>query len=220
MDEIREKILVVEDEPDTRFILGKLLSKENYDVVTVSNGIEALEKLQEYIPKVIIADWTMPKMDGIELCNRVKQNEKTKSVYYIILTARSAVKDRVKGLDVGADDFLLKPTENQELLARIRSGIRIYNLQAELKHSEREKALLQMAATIGHNLNNPLGSLKLFIADIKSELEESSEKKYSEDFELIEEAIKRISDLAKDLSRLKDPTTENYTSDAKMIKLN
>jgi signal transduction histidine kinase len=89
-----------------------------------------------------------------------------------------------------------------------------------LKHSEREKALLQMAATIGHNLNNPLGSLKLFIADIKSELEESSEKKYSEDFELIEEAIKRISDLAKDLSRLKDPTTENYTSDAKMIKLN
>ena len=155
MEEVKEKILIVEDEPDTRFILGKLLAKDNYEVVSVSNGIEALEKLQNYDPKVIIADWTMPKMDGLELCDRIKQNEKYKSIYYIMLTARSAVKDRVKGLDVGADDFLLKPTENQELLARIRSGIRIYNLQAELKRSEREKALLHMAATIGHKLNIP-----------------------------------------------------------------
>jgi sigma-B regulation protein RsbU (phosphoserine phosphatase) len=220
MEKLKEKILIVEDEPDTRFILGRLLAKENYEVVTVSNGVEALEKLKEYSPKVIIADWTMPQMDGVELCDKVKQNEEYKTIHYIILTARSAVKDRVKGLDVGADDFLLKPTENQELLARIRSGIRIYNLQAELKHSEREKALLHMAATIGHNLNNPLGSLKLFIADLKSELAEDNQSKYSEDFDLIEESIKRISDLAKDLSRLKDPTTESYASDAKMIKLN
>ncbi len=219
MEDIKEKILIVEDEPDTRFILGKLLAKDNYEVVSVSNGIEALEKLQEYSPKVIIADWTMPKMDGLELCDKIKQNEKYKSIYYIMLTARSAVKDRVKGLDVGADDFLLKPTENQELLARIRSGIRIYNLQAELKQSEREKALLHMAATIGHNLNNPLGSLKLFVSDLKSELSENNLNSYGEDFQLIEESIKRISDLAGDLSKLKDPTTENYTPETKMIKL-
>ncbi len=219
MENIKEKILIVEDEPDTRFILSKLLAKDNYDVASVCNGIEALEKLKDYDPKVIIADWTMPQMDGLELCDILKQSEKYKSIYYIMLTARSAVKDRVKGLDVGADDFLLKPTENQELLARIRSGIRIYNLQAELKNSEREKALLQMAATIGHNLNNPLGSLKLFINDLKSEISENSDNGYDEDFELIEESIKRISDLASDLSKLKDPTTENYTSDTKMIKL-
>ncbi len=219
MEEVKEKILIVEDEPDTRFILGKLLAKDNYEVASVSNGVEALEKLQDYKPKVIIADWTMPKMDGLELCDKIKQNEKYKSIYYIMLTARSAIKDRVKGLDVGADDFLLKPTENQELLARIRSGIRIYNLQAELKHSEREKALLHMAATIGHNLNNPLGSLKLFIADLKSELSDNNLNSYGEDFLLIEESIKRINDLASDLSKLKDPTTENYTPDTKMIKL-
>ncbi|MCF6269670.1 MAG: response regulator [Melioribacteraceae bacterium] len=220
MEEIKEKILIVEDEPDTRFILGKLLSKDNYEVAAVSNGVEALEKLREYNPKVIIADWTMPQMDGLELCNIIKKNEKYKSIYYIMLTARSAVKDRVKGLDVGADDFLLKPTENQELLARIRSGVRIYNLQAELKHSEREKALLHMAATIGHNLNNPLGSLKLFVAELRAEILEKSDNNYEEDFDLIEESIKRISDLAGDLSKLKDPTTEDYASDTKMIKLN
>ncbi len=219
MTEVREKILIVEDEPDTRFILGKLLEKENYDVVVACNGVEALQKLETFYPKVIIADWTMPVMDGLELCDRIKQKEKYKSIYYIILTARSAVKDRVIGLDVGADDFLLKPTENQELLARIRSGVRIFNLQNELKESEREKALLEMAATIGHNLNNPLGSLKLFISDLEAELNEEKENNFADDFSLINEAINRISSLAKDLSKLKDPTSEVYASDAKMIKL-
>ena len=219
MEENREKILIVEDEPDTRFILGKLLEKGNYNVVSVANGVEALEKLETFLPKVIIADWTMPVMDGLELCDRIKQQERYKPIYYIILTARSAVKDRVKGLDVGADDFLLKPTENQELLARIRSGIRIFNLQSELKQSEREKALLEMAATIGHNLNNPLGSLKLFISDLEAELSEKRENSFAEDFNLINEAIKRISELAEGLSKLKDPTTETYASEAKMLKL-
>ncbi|MDA3859919.1 MAG: response regulator [Melioribacteraceae bacterium] len=219
MEEIREKILIVEDEPDTRFILSKLLEKENYDVISVPNGVEALEKLETFLPKVIIADWTMPVMDGLELCDRLKQDERYKSIYYIMLTARSAVKDRVKGLDVGADDFLLKPTENQELLARIRSGIRIFNLQSELKQSEREKALLEMAATIGHNLNNPLGSLKLFVSDLEAQLNEEKDNSFTEDFGLINKAIDRISVLAKDLSKLKEPTTETYASDAKMLKL-
>ena len=219
MDEIKDGIMIVEDEPDTRFILSKLLQKENYNVVSVANGVEALEKLETFLPKVIVADWTMPVMDGLELCDRVKQIEKLKAVFFIILTARSAVKDRVKGLDVGADDFLLKPTENQELLARIRSGVRIFNLQNQLKKSEREKALLQMAATIGHNLNNPLGSLKLFIADLEIEIKEKKKNNFDEDFGYINEAINRISILAKDLSKLKDPTIETYSSDAKMIKL-
>jgi len=219
MTEDKAKILIVEDEPDTRFILGKLLEKADYNVVVASNGAEALKKLETFSPKVIIADWTMPVMDGLELCDRIKQKEEYKSIYYIILTARSAVKDRVKGLDVGADDFLLKPTENQELLARIRSGVRIYNLQNELKKSEREKALLEMAATIGHNLNNPLGSLKLFIADLEAELNNEKKNDFEEDFGFINEAVDRISSLAKDLSKLKDPTLEIYASDAKMIKL-
>lgn len=219
MNDIKEKVLIVEDEPDTRFILTKLLEKENYEVEAVANGLEALKKLEVFLPKVIIADWTMPQMDGLELCDRIKKKEKLKSIYYIILTARSAVKDRVKGLDVGADDFLLKPTENQELLARIRSGIRIFNLQSELKHSEHEKALLEMAATIGHNLNNPLGSLKLFVADLETELEENNISSYKEDFSLINQAIERISVLANDLSKLKDPTAEVYVSGTNMIKL-
>nr|MBP9580716.1 response regulator [Ignavibacterium sp.] len=85
----KDKILVVEDERDTRFILEKLLTKNNFEVITANNGQEALKLLETFTPKVILADWTMPIMDGLELCNQIKNNEKLKVIYFIILTART-----------------------------------------------------------------------------------------------------------------------------------
>ena len=114
MTEIKDRVLIVEDEKDTRFILNKLLTKNDYEVESTSNGKEALELIKKFMPKVILADWTMPVMDGIELCNRLKSNENTKLIYYIILTARSSLNDKIRGLDIGADDFLSKPIENQD----------------------------------------------------------------------------------------------------------
>ena len=219
MTEIKDKVLIVEDEKDTLFILTKLLEKNGYEVASAINGSEALDIIDDFSPKVIVADWTMPIMDGIELCNRLKENEKHKLIYYIILTARTSLKDRVKGLDVGADDFLLKPTENQELLARIRSGVRIFNLQNELKEIEHGKALIEMATTIGHKINNPLSSLSVSLKTLESDLEQIEKEKFKEDFELINEALTRIRLLANDLSHLKNPETEDYTSETKMLKL-
>ena len=219
MTEIKDKVLIVEDEKDTLFILTKLLEKNGYEVASAINGSEALDIIDDFSPKVIVADWTMPIMDGIELCNRLKENEKHKLIYYIILTARTSLKDRVKGLDVGADDFLLKPTENQELLARIRSGVRIFNLQNELKEIEHGKALIEMATTIGHKINNPLSSLSVSLKTLESDLEQIEKDKFKEDFELINEALTRIRLLANDLSHLKNPETEDYTSETKMLKL-
>ncbi len=215
----KDRILIVEDEKDTLFILTKLLEKNNYEVSSAKNGAEALEVIDEFKPKVIVADWTMPVMDGIELCNRLKRDDKYKLIYYIILTARTSLKDRVKGLDVGADDFLLKPTENQELLARIRSGVRIYNLQNELRRVEHGKALVEMACTIGHKINNPLSSLKVSVHNLEDDLKEKDVNEFEEDFMIIKEAMERIQSLANDLSHLQNPETIDYTSDSKMIKL-
>lgn len=212
------KILIVEDEKDTLFILEKLLLKNDYQVFTATNGQEALEVLEEVIPDVIFADWTMPVMDGLELCRNVKGNEKYKQIYYIILTARASLKDRVTGLDVGADDFLVKPVQNQEILARIRSGIRIHNLQNELKNIEHDRALLEMAATIGHKINNPLSSLLMSIKNLDFELK-SMGKNFDDDFLVIQKSIERIQKLANDLSQIKKPEIIDYTSDSKMLKL-
>ena len=213
------KILVVEDEKDTLFILNKLLTKNNFEVFSATNGQEALEVLNKVIPDVIIADWTMPVMDGLELCNTVKKDEKFKLIYFIILTARASLKDRVTGLDIGADDFLVKPVQNQELLARIRSGIRIHNLQNELKSIEHSKALVEMACTIGHKINNPLSSLLMAIKNIEDELKSEKTNSLNEDFKVISESIERIKALADDLAHLKNPELIDYSQDSKMLKL-
>ncbi|MFH1194325.1 MAG: response regulator [bacterium] len=214
-----DRILIVEDEEDTRFILERLLKKNNYNVKTAANGIEALELLDVFIPKVIVADWTMPQMDGLQLCNIIKEKEKYKLIYFIVLTARASLKDRVTGLDYGADDFLVKPVENQELLARIRSGTRIHNLQNELKGIEHDKAVIEMAATIGHQINNPLSSLIMTIDSLKTELDENLRKKHTEDFDLIDQAIERIQKFVEALKQIRNPEVMNYALGNKMLKI-
>ena len=215
----KDKILVVEDEKDTLFILDKLLTKNDYQVFTATNGKEALDLMENLLPEVIIADWTMPVMDGLELCNIVKKNEKLKHIYFIILTARASLKDRVAGLDIGADDFLVKPVQNQELLARIRSGIRIHNLQNELRSIEHDKAIVEMACTIGHKINNPLSSLLVSIKNIEDDLKTDKLNKYDEDLLVISQSIERIRVLVNDLTHLKSPEMINYTPNNKMVKL-
>lgn len=213
------KILLVEDEKDTRYILEKLLSKNDFIVETATNGEEALEKLKSFAPKVILADWTMPVMDGLTLCSSLKNDTRYKSIYFIILTARTSLNDRVIGLDIGADDFLVKPIENQELIARIRSGIRIFDLQNELKLVEHSKALIEMACTIGHNLNNPLSSLSMAIENLKSEISDKNRTKFEEDLRIIQLSIDKIKSLAMQLINIQSPELINYSDNQKMIKL-
>ena len=213
------KVLIVEDEKDTSFILDKLLTKNGYDVVIAHNGQEALELLKDFMPRVILADWTMPVMDGLELCNILKADEKYKLIYFIMLTARASLKDRITGLDVGADDFLVKPIENQELLARIRTGIRIHNLQNELKNIEHDKAIIEMACTIGHKINNPLSSLIMSVQNLQEELDNKKKEAFKEDLIVIQESIERIKVLANDLTHLQNPEMTDYSGSNKMLKL-
>jgi len=215
---MKDKVLLVEDEKDTRFILEKLLTRNNYEVASAVNGEEALEILKSFSPKVILADWTMPVLDGLALCNILKGDEKYKMIYFIILTARSSLKDRIMGLDIGADDFLVKPVENQELLARIRSGVRIYNLQSELRNIEHSKAIVEMACTIGHKINNPLSSLTLTIKNIENELTNDEKVKFSDDLKVVKESAERISKFVQELIHLKNPQIVEYVEENQMIK--
>jgi sigma-B regulation protein RsbU (phosphoserine phosphatase) len=214
-----DKILVVENDQDFRFILERALTKNKYEVRTAVNGLEALEMLDEFQPKVVIADWMMPKMDGLQLCDTIKQQEKYKSIYFILLTARSSLRDRVKGLDVGADDFLIKPVENQELLARIRSGIRVFNLQNELRKIEHNKAIVELACTLGHQINNPLSSLTVTLKGLEKELEKIDTIEQAEDFELMYEAIERIRKFVVALQNIDNPEIVDYSNDFKMINI-
>ena len=121
-------ILVVEDDPVSRRILEKSLTKSGMKVVTAENGRKALDLLEKTFFPIVITDWMMPEMDGLELCRRIRKMEWPSYVFIILLTARGAVDDIIAGLDAGADDYLTKPFNKAELKARLRAGTRILGL--------------------------------------------------------------------------------------------
>lgn len=124
ISDTRSKILIVDDEIDTLLPLKRSLEVENYIVDGAINGREGLIKARKDIPDLILLDLMMPEMDGYEVCARLKDDELTRNIPVIILTAKDAVRDRVKGLDTGADDYVMKPFNLNELKARIRSVLR------------------------------------------------------------------------------------------------
>ena len=117
-------ILVVEDEDALSTLLQYNLDKEGYDVVVAADGEEALTLVSERLPDIIILDWMLPKISGIEVCRRLRQRSESRNVPIIMLSARGEESDRIRGLDTGADDYIVKPFAMSELSARIRAVLR------------------------------------------------------------------------------------------------
>ena len=117
-------VLVVEDEDSLATLLQYNLQKEGYDVVLAGDGEEALLLVDERLPDLIVLDWMLPKISGIEVCRRLRQRNESRNVPIIMLTARGEETDRVRGLDTGADDYVVKPFSMTELTARIRAVLR------------------------------------------------------------------------------------------------
>lgn len=143
------KILIVDDEPTTRIGLQILLESSGYEVISRGNGAQALEYLNsdEDPAQMIIADWMMPEVDGLELCARIRSDYTLPYCFIIILSSRKESNDIVRGLDAGADDYLLKPYNPEELQSRIRAGVRILRLQQQLESANQRLRI--MASTDG-----------------------------------------------------------------------
>ena len=133
------KILVAEDQSVSRHILAANLRKWGYDVTAVEDGTQAWEALQaEDAPQLVILDWLMPGMDGIEICRQIRRSPQTRPNYLILLTARRGQEDKIRGLQSGADDYITKPFNREELRARVQVGIRVLELQGALAQRVRE----------------------------------------------------------------------------------
>ncbi len=117
-------VLLVEDEPAQREILRYNLTSEDYEVVMAENGDDALLMIDEVMPDLILLDWMLPGVSGIEICRQVKSRKETRSIPVIMLSARSEELDRVRGLETGADDYVVKPYSVTELMARVRTQLR------------------------------------------------------------------------------------------------
>ncbi|WP_372839511.1 phosphate regulon transcriptional regulator PhoB [Phaeovulum sp.] len=120
----RATVLLVEDEPAQRELLAYNLAAEGYDVLTASQGEEALTLVGEQAPDIVVLDWMMPRVSGLEVCRRLKARSATRDVPVLMLSARSDEVDMVRGLETGADDYVAKPYALAELMARIRALLR------------------------------------------------------------------------------------------------
>jgi DNA-binding response OmpR family regulator len=126
------KILIAEDDPVSRCLLEVTLTKSGFEVISTSDGHQALEVLQSQEPAIAILDWMMPGLDGAEVCRRARTLPTATPTYIILLTAKSEKEDIVEGLDAGADDYITKPFNRVELNARIKVGVRVTELQRSL----------------------------------------------------------------------------------------
>jgi phosphoserine phosphatase RsbU/P len=134
------KILVIDDDSVIRLVIKKALQNQGYEVILATNGQDGIEQAQQLHPAMIICDWIMPVVDGLEVCRQVRANPDLSTTFFILLTARGGVADRIQGLNTGADDFLSKPIDVGELQARVRAGLRLHQLSQDLQS---QKQLLE-----------------------------------------------------------------------------
>ncbi|BCL33902.1 PP2C family protein-serine/threonine phosphatase [Nostoc sp. MS1] len=140
------KILIIDDDPIVRAALNRTLQKQGYETTVASNGEDGIAKAQLLRPALIICDWMMSQLDGLEVCRQIKANPELATTFFILLTAKGAApgeeEDRVRGLDAGADEFISKPIEMSELKARVRAGLRLYQLNQDLQSQKQALEIL------------------------------------------------------------------------------
>ncbi|MEO7415207.1 MAG: hybrid sensor histidine kinase/response regulator [Opitutaceae bacterium] len=200
-------ILVVDDQPINVQLLKRKLEREGIRVLTATNGAEALEATAKEKPDLILLDVMMPDMDGIEVCQRLQAHEDTRSIPIIFITARTNKEAKLEGLGVGAVDYITKPIDLDETMARVQTQLRVVAANRQVVDLQRRLEEARKAATIGavtqgiaHNLNNLLGVVIGYLDLVKAYYDKPDQVR--KNAQHVEEAVSRIVVIIKQLSSL------------------
>jgi two-component system sensor histidine kinase/response regulator len=220
-DEKNQKILIIEDNQENIDLLLYFLKPQGYEVLTATDGERGLQLAQQENPHIILLDIMLPKLDGFAVCEKLKSDPQTKFIPIIMITALKDMKDKIRSLEVGADDFITKPFENVELLARVKSLLRLKEYHDQLQEKNQQLALtnetlLQMdkfkedlTNLIVHDMKNPLfviqGNLQMMEMTMGS-MSMDNLKKYTNRIERgVQQLLRMVVNLL-DISRIKDGT--------------
>ena len=197
----KSKILIVDDEPDAVELLKKRLRFEGYDTLEAYDGAGCLREAAAGDPDLVILDVMMPDMDGYEVCRRLKSNKSTAHIPVLMLTAKREVEDKVRGLDVGAHDYLGKPFDYKELSARVKSLLSMETAVEKLVQEEKSEALDHVMDELAHELRNPITSIGGFARRVYENLAEGDpNRKY---LRIIITEVSRLENMVRNLIELK-----------------
>lgn len=196
------RILIVDDNPTNVDLLLDYLTRMGYQVMVAEDGLSALERISYQRPDIVLLDVMMPKMDGFETCQRIQENADTADIPVIFMTALDQLNDKVRGFGAGAVDYITKPFQNEEVLARIRSHLAVRRMQEDLlsqneRLAEQNEALDAYARTVAHDLKNPLNLIVNFARFVQDDYE--LPEKAQEDVFLIIQNAERMNHIIHDL---------------------
>jgi len=166
--EAKTKVLLVDDEPVQRMLVGRMLTRAGFQVVMAENGEQALSIISLDDVSLVVTDWEMPKLDGLSLCRSVRSMGLNRYVYAIVVTSRDAVEHVVMGLQAGADDYLVKPVLEPELLARLNTGKRLLEMERSLRQANAENLRLSITDALTGTFNR-----RYLMDQLRRELERS-----------------------------------------------
>jgi phosphoserine phosphatase RsbU/P len=203
------KILVADDDETCRALLGALLPKWGHEVFLAADGLEAWDILSRPgAPCLLILDWSMPGMDGLQLCQRARSLDTHKPFYAILLTGRDQSGDVIHALGTGADDYVTKPFDGEELRVRVQVGCRVLELQGRVGEQERLRGALQMAGTVCHELNQPLQAV-LNAAHLL-QLEPAASALNPELLQTIQSGVERLGRVTQRIMKISAVNTKSY----------
>lgn len=216
-----KRILVIDDLPENVFMLQDRLEHEGFEVLTAYDGYTGIDKAKNEQPDLILLDIMMPDITGLEVCKILVNDPVTKDIPIILVTAKSGAEDTKEGLEAGAFDYIKKPFNRVELLARVQSALKLSEAHKLLLASEKRGTYVATVVTANHKIKQPLTLLSLSSAAIKRELskDEVSKEGILKRVKYIDLAIKEITDVLNQLNAIKDPVLSNYTTNIKMVKV-
>ena len=216
-----KKILVIDDLPENVFLIQDRLEHEGFEVITAYDGQNGIEKCINEKPDLVLLDVMMPEISGFEVCNHLVNNPATAAIPIILVTAKSTAEDTKEGLEAGAFDYIKKPFNRIELIARVNSALKFSDMQKKLLLAEQKSTFSATMVTANHKIKQPLTLISLSSAAIKRELqkEEVVRENILNRLSFIEGGIKEISDVLNELSSIKTPEFSNYVKNIKMIDI-
>lgn len=194
------RILVVDDEPVNRLVLSLYLGSEDYTVELVENGVEALRLLDQQPFDLVLLDVMMPKMSGYEVCRTLREQHPLEELPVIFLTAKNQVSDLVEGLDAGGNDYLAKPVDKNELLARVRTHLELLSVHRRLATKNAE--LARFNYTVAHDLRNPLVTIRNFLGLARRDAASGHADRLEADLDRLDSAAERLQQLLDELFEL------------------